>query len=71
MILPYGRLGTSIPRKLPLLHCIGAPISLPRMESLTPKQVDAARRAVIDSVRDLYEGYKGIYGWERSPLFID
>uniref|UniRef100_A0A7S4R5H2 Acyltransferase n=1 Tax=Alexandrium monilatum TaxID=311494 RepID=A0A7S4R5H2_9DINO len=71
LILPYGRFGTFIPRKLPLLYCVGAPIAAPRTESLAPEQVDAAHRAVIDSVRDLYETYKGIYGWGKRPLFID
>lgn len=71
LMLPYGRLGTLVPRKLPLLYCIGAPIAYPAVGKLVQEQIDSAHQAVVDSVRDLYDSYKGIYGWEKRPLYID
>uniref|UniRef100_A0A7S1R5E7 Acyltransferase n=1 Tax=Alexandrium catenella TaxID=2925 RepID=A0A7S1R5E7_ALECA len=76
LFIPFGRFGTLIPRKIPLLYCVGAPIALPKMghpatDHLVQDQIDSAHRAVVDSVRELYDFYKGMYGWEERPLYID
>jgi len=72
IILPFGRLGTFVPRKLPLLYAIGAPIACAKVQGAPlAEQVEATQRAVLDSVRELYDFYKGAYGWEKRPLYID
>lgn len=71
LFIPYGRFGSLIPRKIPLLYCIGAPIATPKMDKVVQEQIDSTHRAVVDSVRELYDFYKGAYGWEKRPLYID
>mmetsp|Transcript_74021 Transcript_74021/g.165656 ORF Transcript_74021/g.165656 Transcript_74021/m.165656 type:complete len:330 (-) Transcript_74021:49-1038(-) len=71
IFLPFGRFGTLIPRKIPLLYCIGAPIVFPKMSGFSQEQIDSTQRAVIASVRELYDFYKGMYGWEKRPLYVD
>lgn len=73
LILPYGRLGLLLPRKRPLLFAFGAPIQCPKPSGSGPSvaQIDATHAAVIDAVRELYDLYKGSYGWHERPLHIE
>mmetsp|Transcript_30636 Transcript_30636/g.101928 ORF Transcript_30636/g.101928 Transcript_30636/m.101928 type:complete len:354 (-) Transcript_30636:88-1149(-) len=74
IILPFGRFGLLIPRKLPLLYAIGAPIVCPKLaDGVVPSdgQVEEIHSLVVESVRDLYDFYKGMYGWDNRPLSIE
>lgn len=72
IILPYGRFGTFIPRKIPLLFCVGEPIVPPMLSGDVARwQVDSLHQKVVESVSELYDFYKGLYGWEKRPLYIE
>eukprot|EP00429_Kryptoperidinium_foliaceum_P101044 CAMPEP_0176246852 /NCGR_PEP_ID=MMETSP0121_2-20121125/32656_1 /TAXON_ID=160619 /ORGANISM="Kryptoperidinium foliaceum, Strain CCMP 1326" /LENGTH=183 /DNA_ID=CAMNT_0017586495 /DNA_START=39 /DNA_END=590 /DNA_ORIENTATION=+ len=71
IVLPYGRFGLLVPRRLPLLYAIGAPIACPRTPSPTPAQVDEVHAGVVAAVQELYDFYKGIYGWGDRPLLLE
>eukprot|EP00405_Crypthecodinium_cohnii_P022193 CAMPEP_0206468666 /NCGR_PEP_ID=MMETSP0324_2-20121206/29779_1 /ASSEMBLY_ACC=CAM_ASM_000836 /TAXON_ID=2866 /ORGANISM="Crypthecodinium cohnii, Strain Seligo" /LENGTH=351 /DNA_ID=CAMNT_0053942195 /DNA_START=51 /DNA_END=1107 /DNA_ORIENTATION=- len=74
IMFPYGRWGMLIPRKLPLLFAIGDPIKGPSLGPgvlPTDEQVNEAHSAVVAAVSDLYDFYKGIYGWNDRPLTIE
>lgn len=72
IILPYGRFGLLIPKKLPLLYAIGAPIQATLREGMPfEENVDATHTAVVSAVRELYDFYKSLYGWQDRPLSIE
>lgn len=71
LILPYGRFGMLVPHKLPLLYTIGEPIACPRLEGPSTEQITATHGAVVRAVRELYNFYKDIYGWQERPLVVE
>jgi len=71
LFIPYGRFGTLIPRKLPLLFAVGSPIVCSRKGEPTPEEVETVLGSVVASVEDLFQCYKGLYGWSDRPLIID
>jgi len=71
LILPFGRFGLLIPRKLPLLYTIGAPILAARSPDPTASEVDAVHGATVAAVRDMYHFYRGAYGWGDRPLHVE
>eukprot|EP00931_Biecheleriopsis_adriatica_P068086 TRINITY_DN42118_c0_g1_i1.p1 TRINITY_DN42118_c0_g1~~TRINITY_DN42118_c0_g1_i1.p1 ORF type:complete len:332 (-),score=34.48 TRINITY_DN42118_c0_g1_i1:28-993(-) len=64
IILPYGRFGSLVPRKRPLLYAVGNPIHC-------GPDIDATHTAVLEAVQDLYDFYRGLYGWQHRPLSIE
>lgn len=72
IMFPYGRFGLLLPRKMPLLYCIGAPISCPRVEGEPSEdQVKAIHMVLVKAVQDIYDTYKSCYGWQDRPLSIE
>eukprot|EP00929_Paragymnodinium_shiwhaense_P007239 TRINITY_DN111175_c0_g1_i1.p1 TRINITY_DN111175_c0_g1~~TRINITY_DN111175_c0_g1_i1.p1 ORF type:complete len:335 (+),score=38.69 TRINITY_DN111175_c0_g1_i1:83-1087(+) len=73
IMLPYGRFGTLVPRKIPLWYAIGEPIvtALGPGETVTDALVEATHARALDAVKELYDFYKGLYGWSNRRLFID
>lgn len=72
IILPYGRFGMLVPRKKSLLYAIGNPIAVGSGGSPpTAEAVDATHSAVVAAVQELYDLYKGVYGWQNRRLLIE
>mmetsp|Transcript_50194 Transcript_50194/g.108029 ORF Transcript_50194/g.108029 Transcript_50194/m.108029 type:complete len:351 (+) Transcript_50194:55-1107(+) len=73
IIFPFGRFGMLVPRKLPLLYAIGAPIlgraSTPGSPSTD--EIEQVHSDVVSAVRDLYDFYKGFYGWDTRSLCME
>lgn len=72
IILPYGRFGMLVPRKKSLLYAIGKPIAVGSGGNPpTAEAVDATHSAVVAAVQELYDFYKGSYGWQDRRLLIE
>eukprot|EP00747_Dinoflagellata_sp_TGD_P187054 gnl/TRDRNA2_/TRDRNA2_44525_c0_seq1.p1 gnl/TRDRNA2_/TRDRNA2_44525_c0~~gnl/TRDRNA2_/TRDRNA2_44525_c0_seq1.p1 ORF type:complete len:334 (+),score=49.75 gnl/TRDRNA2_/TRDRNA2_44525_c0_seq1:94-1095(+) len=72
LMIPYGRWGTVVPRRLPLLYAIGKPILCPRMDnSVSQAQVESTHAEVVAAVCELYDFYKDQYGWANRPLIVE
>ena len=73
MILFYGRFGLAIPYREPILGVVGKPIPtnhLGGIEEPTMEQIQEIQDQLIEAVQDLFERYKGVYGWEDKDLII-
>lgn len=72
LLLPYGRFGTLAPRKHRLLYAIGRPISgATSCGNPSSEEVDATHALLVSAVREMYDFYKGPYGWHNRPLSIE
>lgn len=72
LVLPYGRFGMLVPRRIPLLYAIGRPIEPPQIDGKpSPEQIEQTQHMFIEAVKELYDFYKSSYGWENRPLSIE
>lgn len=68
-----GRLGLPLPHKVPLMMAIGGPVQVQQMDRSHPDfeaTVNESHARVLRATQELYDKYKGIYGWEHHPLVI-
>lgn len=73
LVFFYGRLGLPIPFRQRLLYAIGRPIRVPKpgVPAPVPQDlIDRVHAEFVCAVRDLYDRYKGAYGWSDRPLVI-
>mmetsp|Transcript_39106 Transcript_39106/g.72594 ORF Transcript_39106/g.72594 Transcript_39106/m.72594 type:complete len:332 (-) Transcript_39106:59-1054(-) len=71
IIFPYGRWGLLVPRKVPLLYAVGAPIAATSAGLTEEARVDDIHGKVVQAVHELYNFYKGTYGWSERTLSIE
>lgn len=55
--VPFGL----IPRRIPLLICVGPVIPVEKTEDPTKEQIDKIHRQYVDSLKKLFDDYKGDY----------
>jgi hypothetical protein len=55
------------------MFVVGAPVAVKKTAPSDPgfaAAVDAAHGRLIDAMQELYDQYKGMYGWSHRPLVI-
>ena len=70
LVVPCGRWGSIMPRKVPLVYAIGDALECSRIDSPTDAQVDELHSKFIEAVQALYEMFQGSYGWASRPLYV-
>jgi 1-acyl-sn-glycerol-3-phosphate acyltransferase len=72
LIIIYGRFGLPIPRRVPILGVMGKPIPTHHImcEDPTKEQVEIIQTLLLDEMQDIFERYKGLYGWDEKHLII-
>jgi 1-acyl-sn-glycerol-3-phosphate acyltransferase len=72
LIFIYGRFGLPVPRRVPILAVMGKPISTYHIkcEEPTLEQIQEIQTLLIDEMQDIFDRYKGLYGWEDKHLII-
>lgn len=72
LILIHGRFGLPIPKRIPVLGVMGKPIPTHQIkcEDPTPEQVETIQTLLLDEMQDIFERYKGLYGWDEKHLII-
>lgn len=66
--LPFG-----LPNHVPIMFVVGAPVAVKKTAPSDPgfaAAVDDAHGRLIDAMQELYDKYKGMYGWSHRPLVI-
>lgn len=72
LVLPYGRFGLLVPRRVPLLYAIGEAIECPGINGKpTAAQVDDTHQRFLAAVEELYNFYKGCYGWQDRAIHVE
>lgn len=70
---PMGRWRTLMPCNAPLMMAVGSPIHVPHIAPGQPgyrEAVDVAHEQLVKALVELYEKYKGLYGWHDRPLVV-
>jgi 1-acyl-sn-glycerol-3-phosphate acyltransferase len=72
LIIIYGRFGLPIPRRIPILGVMGKPIPTHHIkcEDPTKEQIETIQTLLLDGMQEIFEKYKGLYGWEKKHLII-
>lgn len=72
LVLIFGRFGLPIPRRIPILGIKGKPIVTAHLkcEEPTKEQIQVIQDQLIKEMHELFERYKGLYGWEDRDLII-
>ena len=72
LIIIHGRFGLPIPRRVPVMGVLGKSIPTYKMkcEEPTQEQVDAIQKLLLDEMQEIFERYKGLYGWNKKHLLI-
>jgi len=72
LILIFGRFGLPIPFRVPVLGVCGKAIPTHHIQTEEPtmEQVADIQNKLIKDMQDLFDKYKGLYGWEDKTLII-
>lgn len=72
LIVIHGRFGLPIPRRAPVLGVLGRPIPTFEMKCEEPSQEQIAKvqKILLDEMEEIFERYKGLYGWKNKKLII-
>lgn len=72
LIIIYGRFGLPIPRRVPILGVLGKPIPTHHLkcEDPTKEQIQTIQNLLLDEMQEIFERYKGLYGWDEKHLII-
>jgi 1-acyl-sn-glycerol-3-phosphate acyltransferase len=72
LIIIHGRFGLPIPRRVPVLGVMGKPIPTFEMkcEQPTTEQIESIQKLLLDEMQEIFERYKGLYGWSDKKLVI-
>lgn len=72
LIIIHGRFGLPIPRRVPVLGVMGKPIPTYKLkcDEPTQEQIDSIQKLLLDEMQEIFERYKGLYGWEKKHLII-
>lgn len=66
--LPFG-----LPHHVPIMFVVGAPVVVQQTAPSDPgfaAAEDDAHGRLIQAMQELYDKYKGMYGWPDRPLVI-
>eukprot|EP00808_Paulinella_micropora_P000510 g70968.t1 len=69
----WGRFGLPIPRRVPIFGVMGAPIAVPRYEryqDIPHAEVQRIHEEFMAKMQELFDKFKGLYGWEGKHLVI-
>ena len=70
VLIVWGRWGTLVLKRTPLLSAVGKPIPVPKIENPTEQDVDKYHKLFLEGLTNLFEKYKGNYGWSHKTLVI-
>lgn len=72
MIIFFGRWGLPIPKRIPILGVMGKPIPTFHLqcEDPTPEQIEVIQQMLLSEMEEIFDKYKGLYGWEDERLII-
>jgi Diacylglycerol acyltransferase len=73
LIIFYGRYYLPIPRRIPVLGVRGKAIStrhLQKNQNPSMEQIQDIQNKLIDSMQQLFDQTKHLYGWEGKQLII-
>jgi hypothetical protein len=72
LIIIHGRFVLPIPFRVPVLGVTGKPIPTHdiKCEEPTQEQIDKIQGLLLDEMQEIFERYKGLYGWEDKRLII-
>jgi hypothetical protein len=72
LIIIHGRFGLPIPFRIPVLGVLGKPIPTFQIkcEDPTMEQILQIQGLLLAEMDEIFEKYKGLYGWEDKRLII-
>ncbi len=72
LIIIHGRFGLPIPHRIPVLGVMGKPISTYKIKCEEPsqEQIESIQKLLLDEMEEIFERYKGLYGWDEKKLII-
>jgi hypothetical protein len=72
LILFHGRFGLPIPYRVPVFGATGKPVVTAHLqcEDPTMEQIKEIQDKLIVAMSDVFDKYKGLYGWEDKELII-
>lgn len=71
LVFLWGRFGLPICFRVPLLGVMGKAIRVPKAEGEpTKEQIDHYHAIFVKELDELFEKYKGLYGWPEKKLII-
>lgn len=71
---PKGRWGTLMPCNAPLMMAVGGPIHVPHIVPGAEgfdEAVQVAHEQLVKALVELYDKYKGLYGWQDRELVVN
>ncbi|CBN75192.1 mono-or diacylglycerol acyltransferase type 2 [Ectocarpus siliculosus] len=68
LVLFWGRWGLPIPFKVPLTFAFGETLDIEKNLSPSDEQVDAVHARFCEALADVFDRYKGTYGWGDTKL---
>ncbi|KAF8072871.1 DGAT2D [Scenedesmus sp. PABB004] len=71
--LLHGVAGLPLPRRLPLMMCVGAPLAVEKLPPSDPRfeaAVDEAHARYVAALRGMFERHKAAYGWPDRELVM-
>ena len=66
----WGRYGLPIMHRHPILGVTAAPIIVPKIEEPTIEQINHYHAIFVNNLEQLFDRYKGLYGWSEKKLII-
>ena len=72
LIIIHGRFGLPIPRRVPIMSVVGKPIPTHHIkcENPTKEQIETVQGLLFEEMHNIFESYKGLYGWDDKQLII-
>eukprot|EP00904_Undaria_pinnatifida_P004885 jgi/Undpi1/1526/HiC_scaffold_11.g04916.m1 len=68
LVLFWGRWGLPVPFKVPLTFAVGEALEVEKNVSPSPEQVDALHAKFCEALTDVFDRFKGEYGWGDKEL---
>lgn len=71
--LLYGILGLPIPRRVELMMVVGPPVRVEKVSPLDPRFQDVVNdthQRYMDTLQELFDKYKVMYGWSDRQLIM-
>ena len=70
IILFWGRWGTPVPFRSPILTVMGRPILCPKVEKPSTELINEYHELYLRETRRIYDTYKNTYEWQSRPLIF-
>ena len=72
VIVFFGRWLTPVPRRVPLLFCVGKPVynrhCYAPIAKPTQQQIDEYHTQILEATQELFDANKALYGWQKRQL---